>query len=157
MAMSLSATYHCTAAVPATVLIITLGTRYGNARRIEQTRLVPLAPPSPMAPAISPLENFSINILVPPSIITAAASWRVCSVSVCHDAPAAAATLAPAMSASSTRCAFKDRSRIHGVTPARASASATKRASLPLVFIVAKTATVGLDALKTASREFARH
>ena len=27
IAMSLSATYHCTAAVPATVLIITLGTR----------------------------------------------------------------------------------------------------------------------------------
>ena len=27
MAMSLSATYHCTAAVPATVLIMTLGTR----------------------------------------------------------------------------------------------------------------------------------
>jgi hypothetical protein len=55
------------------------------------------------------------------------------------------------MSASSTRCAFKDKSTIQGVTPARASTSATNRASLPLVFIVAKTATVGLDALKTAS------
>src|SRR5262249_4967236 len=157
MAISLSATYHCTAAVPATVLIITLGTREGIARRIEQTRLVPFAPPSPMAPAISPFKNCSISILLPPSIITVAASWRDCSFSICHDAPAAETTLAPVISAPPTLCVFKDKSMIHGVTPACASACATKRASLLLVFIVARTATVGLDLLTTASPAVLRY
>src|SRR6516165_8372906 len=44
MAISLSATYHCTAAVPATVLTMTFGIRYGSERRIEHTRLVPFVP-----------------------------------------------------------------------------------------------------------------
>jgi hypothetical protein len=57
IATSLSATYHCAAAVPATVLTTILGTRYGYARMIEHTRLVPFAPPSPMTPEISPSMN----------------------------------------------------------------------------------------------------
>ena len=52
--MSLSATHHCTAAVPATALTMIFGTRYGSARRMEQTRSVPFAPPRPIAPATSP-------------------------------------------------------------------------------------------------------
>ena len=121
------------------------------ARKIEQTRLVPFAPPRPMAPAILPFKNCSISILVPPSIITVAASWRDCSFSICHDAPAAATTRAPVISTPSTSWVFNDKSTIHGFTPARVSACATNRASLLLVFIVARTATVGLGVLTTAS------
>jgi hypothetical protein len=47
---------------------------------------------------------------------------------------------------------FKDKSTIHGVTPARVSTSATNRASLHLVFRVTNTAMVGVDALKKTSR-----
>src|SRR5208282_4017264 len=119
---------------------------------IEHARPVPPAPPSAMTPAISPLTNFSSRILAPPSAITAAASWRVRSSSVCQDAPAAAATREPATSAPAMSCAFKDKSTIHGLAPARASTSATNRASLPLEFIVANTATIGSDALKKTSR-----
>jgi hypothetical protein len=120
---------------------------------IEHTRLVPFAPPSPITPEISPLTNLSSSIFLPPSTITAAASWRERSLSACQDAPAAAATLAPAVSAPSTSCDFRDRSMIHGIEPARASTSATNRASLPLVFSVANTATVGFEALKKTSRD----
>src|SRR5215471_20269520 len=150
MAMSLSATYHCTAAVPATVLIMIFGKRYGNARRIEHTRLVPFAPPTPMAPAISPLEYLSSKILVPPWTITAAASWRERSSSACQDTPTASATCAPETSAADKVCDFIDRSTIQGVAPARVSASAMKRASLLFVSIVARTAMIGLDALKNS-------
>ena len=107
----------------------------------------------PMAPAISPLVNFSSNILVPPSTMTAAASCRLRSFSLCQDVPAAAATCAPVTSAAGASCDFSERSTIHGVAPARSSTSATKRASLLLVFIVANTATIGLDAPKKASRD----
>src|SRR5262249_54221178 len=151
MATSLSATYHCAAAVPATALTTTLGTRYGNARMMEHTRLVPFAPPNPMTPEIWPLTNPSSNSFFPPSAIAAAASWRERSLSACQDAPAAAATLAPVTSAPSTSCDFKDKSTTQGVAPARTSISATNRASLPLVFRVANTAMVGFDALKTIS------
>jgi hypothetical protein len=105
-----------------------------------------------MAPAISPLVYFSSNILVPPSTITAAASWRERSLITCQDAPAASATCAPETSAADTVCDFMDRSTIHGVAPACASTSATQRASLPFVSIVAKTAIIGLDALNNVSR-----
>ena len=113
---------------------------------------VPFAPPIPMAPAISPLVYFSSNILVPPSTITAAASWRERSLITCQDAPAASATRAPETSAADTVCDFMDRSTIHGVAPAFARTWATKRASLLFVSIVAKTAIIGLDALNNASR-----
>jgi hypothetical protein len=129
-----------------------LGTRYGNARMIEHTRLVPFAPPSPMTPEISPLMNRSSNIFFPPSAITAAASWRERSLNACQDAPAAAATPAPATSAPATLCDFKDKSTIQGVAPARVSTSAMNRASLPFVFRVTNTAMVGFDALKKTSR-----
>src|SRR5215468_6348589 len=86
---------------------------------IEHTRLVPFAPPNPMTPEISPLVNPSSNSFFPPSAIAAAASWRERSLSACQDAPAAAATLAPVMSAPSISCDFKDKSTIQGVAPAR--------------------------------------
>jgi hypothetical protein len=48
---------------------------------------------------------------------------------------------------------FKDTSTIHGMAPARVSTSATNRASLHLVFMVANTAMVGFfNALKKTSR-----
>ena len=50
MMMSLSATYHCTAAVAATTLTITLGARGGSARMMAQAIEVPFAPPRPTAP-----------------------------------------------------------------------------------------------------------
>src|SRR5262245_23877562 len=105
-----------------------------------------------MAPAISPLAYFSSNILVPPSTIAAAACSRERSLISCQDAPAASATRPPETSAADALCDLMDRSMIHGVTPACASTSATKQASLLFVSIVAKTATIGLDALKNASR-----
>jgi hypothetical protein len=105
----------------------------------------------PMAPAISPLVYFSSNILVPPCIITAAASCRECSLTACQDPPAASATRAPEMSAANTVCDLMERSTINGVAPAFASTLATKRASLLFVSIVAKTATVGFDVLRHAS------
>ena len=104
-----------------------------------------------MAPAISPLVYFSSKTLVPPSTITAAASWRERSLITCQDTPAAPATRAPETSAADTVCDFMDRSTIHGVAPARASTLATKQASLLFVSIVAKTAIIGLDAPKNAS------
>ena len=52
--MSLSATYHCTAAVAATTLTITLGARGGSTRMMAQAIEVPFAPPRPTAPCISP-------------------------------------------------------------------------------------------------------
>src|SRR6185503_11007398 len=104
-----------------------------------------------MAPAISPLAYFSSNILVPPCIITAAASCRERPATACQDEPAASATCEPEISAADTVCDFMDRSTIHGVAPAFASTLATKRASLLFVSIVAKTATVGFDVLRQAS------
>jgi hypothetical protein len=56
------------------------------------------------------------------------------------------------MSAADKVCDFIDRSTIHGVAPARVSTSATKRASLLFVSIVARTAMIGLDALKNPPR-----
>jgi hypothetical protein len=41
---------------------------------------------------------------------------------------------------------------IHGVTPARVSTSATKRASFCFVFSVVNTATTGFGAVKKPSR-----
>src|SRR6516164_3306243 len=120
---------------------------------IEQTRLVPLAPPSPMAPAISPARNRSSSFVCAPSVTTAAASWRDRSLNACHVTPAAAATAAPVTSAPSTSCGRKDKSTVHDVAPARARTSAMKRASLPLVSSVANTATAGFDALKEDPRE----
>src|SRR5262249_57528417 len=78
--------------------------------------------------------------------------WGDWGFSSCHEAPSAATTLAPVISAPSTLCVFKDKSIIHGVPPARIRAFATNRASLLFVFIVARTATVGLDVLTTAPR-----
>src|SRR5215472_16588438 len=105
-----------------------------------------------MAPAISPLEYFSSKILVPPWTITAAASWRERSSSACQDTPTASATCAPETSPADKVCDFIDRSTIHGVAPARVSTSATKRASLLFVSIVARTAMIGLDASDDTNR-----
>jgi len=126
MAISLSATYHCTAAVPATVLTMTFGTRYGSERRIEHTRLVPFAPPIPIAPAMSPFMYFSCKSLMPPSTITAAASWRIYPSSASQDMPASPATCSPVMSAAGRLWGFMDKSTIHGVAPARLSTLAMK-------------------------------
>jgi hypothetical protein len=84
--------------------------------------------------------NLSSSIF-PPRTITAAAAWRERLLSACQDAPTAAATLAPATTAPSTSCDFKDKSTIHGIAPTRANTSATNRVSLPLVFSVANMAT----------------
>src|SRR5260370_25693764 len=89
--------------------------------------------------------NRSSNIFLPPPPITAAASWRDRSLKACQEAPAAPATPAPVTLAPSMLCDFKDKSTIQAVVPARASTSATNRASLPLVFIVTNTAMVGFD------------
>src|SRR5271165_1025924 len=118
---------------------------------MEQTRAVPFAPPSPMAPQIPLLTNLSSRIFFAPSAITAAASSRDRPLSACQVAPAAAATSDPVKSAPSTACGCKDKSTIQGVAPARARASAMKRASLPLVLSVANTATAGFNALKKSS------
>jgi succinate dehydrogenase/fumarate reductase flavoprotein subunit len=79
---------------------------------------------------------------------SAPASWRERSPSACQDVPAAIAISAPLTSAPPLSCDRRDKSTIHGVTPAYVKTSATKRASLLLVFVVAKTAT----AVSTQSR-----
>ena len=48
---------------------------------------MPFAPPRPIAPATSPLATFSSRMRVPPSIITAAASWRVRALRSAQDEP----------------------------------------------------------------------
>ena len=100
---------------------------------MEHAILVPLAPPRPIAPASSPLVISLPHQFAPPSAITAAASWRERSLSVCQDASAAAATAAPVTSAPSrTSCDFKDKSTIHGVMPAQASIVGDKASFLAL-------------------------
>src|SRR5438876_667924 len=96
-------------------------------------------------------ERYGLACRFTDQVAHGAASASEPSLSACPDAPAALATLAPVRCAPPILCGCKDRSTIHAVAPARASTSATKRASLPLVFSVANTATAGSDALTQAS------
>ena len=109
---------------------------------------------SPIAPETSPLTNLSSSILAPPSIITAAASWRERSLQrLPRCACRGCDVCAPPDRHRRRRVISRINRRSTASRRARASTSATKRASLPLVFIVANTATVGLDELKKASRD----
>src|SRR5450759_4909086 len=76
IAMSLSATYHCTAAVAATGVTMALGSPTASWRMTAQNMVEPLAPPTPMMPSIAPDIALGLTILPPPLIMVCAASAR---------------------------------------------------------------------------------
>ena len=144
MQMSLSATYHCTAAVAATALTMTLGTKGGSVRISAHDIAVPLAPPIPIAPS-SALSSKRRQITdFPPSIIASLAAVRSSEARSSQLIPTASARSPPDTLAPATPCGRSERSISHGSEPTRANTSRTKSASAPLLSIVTRTAMMGL-------------
>src|SRR6476619_3746359 len=118
IAMSLSATYHCTAAVAATGVTMHFGKPSGSARMIAQAMVDPLAPPPPITPAISRRANLARTISIPAAIMALAASARARRPRSAQASPADSAIFPALTSAKSWLCGRSDRSTSHGVAPA---------------------------------------
>ena len=133
IAISLSATYHWTAAVAATGVTMTFGNKDGSARIIAQNTVEPFAPPTPITPERSPVSNFCSKDLVPPAIMVSAAWERSMAASSSHVTPEALASAAPPISAPALSSGRRDRSITQGSAPAFLSTPQVKRAASSLL------------------------